>query len=223
MGIADNTNRSSTRWAPLDSTLLCHPSKRHYTLSITACRSLFQMWLLVRGPRYCIGKFPIGLPKALEHSASSSSVRLNGTSMDLAQLTWRPEQSANNSMRVERFLASSADPSIKNVVSSAYWGNGMSLVSNTLSAVHSERFALYRWLRSPLPTQREGELEGTPNGRLVEVVSIRPQSSHFLTPREYGRWCSALPINGGSPISTSMPIGTSSWSYHMLWQNWLST
>ena len=36
---------------------------------------------------YCIGRFPVGVPRALEHLASSSSVRLNGTSMDLAQLT----------------------------------------------------------------------------------------------------------------------------------------
>ena len=66
------------------------------------------------------GRFPTGVPKVLEHSTSSSGVRLNGTSMDLAQLSRRSEQLANNSIRAERFLACSTDPSIKNVVSSAY-------------------------------------------------------------------------------------------------------
>ena len=67
----------------------------------------------------------MGVPRAAEHRVSSLCDYPKPKKADLAQLICRPEKSANRSSNVERFLASSTEPVMKKVVSSAYCRIGM--------------------------------------------------------------------------------------------------
>ena len=61
-----------------------------------------------------MGKLPIGVPKASEHCNSSSCANLNPIKANLVRLIFCPEKSANSSSKVDKFLASSTEPSMKN-------------------------------------------------------------------------------------------------------------
>ena len=76
-------------------------------------------------PQYHTGKVPIWVPKASRHYKLSSWVSPKLTKVDLVRFICKPEKSAKRSSSVDRFLASSTKPSMKNVASSMYCRSGI--------------------------------------------------------------------------------------------------
>ena len=110
----------------LDITLVGYLSRRLSTFSTTGWQSVLGIFFHLNGkPKYRMGRPLLGVPKVSKHYNSSSYASLNPRKADLVRLICRPEKSANRSYEINIFLASSVEPSIKDIVSSTYCNKGM--------------------------------------------------------------------------------------------------
>ena len=76
-------------------------------------------------PRYQIGRTLVGVARIWEQPPVSSADNPNLTKVDLARFSRRLEKSEKMSIMVENVSATTMDPWMKNMVSSAYCTKGM--------------------------------------------------------------------------------------------------
>ena len=175
IGIVERTNRLT-----LDNSLACHPSNLLSTFLVTGSQfDLIIVPFFKGGLKYLIGRLLIGAPKASDHCNPSSWVRPNPAKADLALFI----------CYLDRFLASSTEPSLKKVVSSAYCSNEIPAGALCLWKTQSmpcENARVVHMVRASTARTKSNSANGLPCLTSL-CICIPPVHAHLLRLRKSER------------------------------------